>query len=550
MAAAAVVSMMPAPLNNKQQSSSSQRLPIATASGLLALLSEPDPTLVQHALSKLLLVVDTLWHEIAESLPDLETIAEGGQPNTTTADNDDNNNDANMADNNNNTAVVYDNSTRQKAAALASRVFFHLEEPRQALRLALESGSEYFNVLCPKVQDVAYVERLVNAAIGEYVKKRREEFDGGSSAAVGKSEDDDEEEELDMDKLQTVVHLMFERCYQDKHYGHALGVAFESMEKDKVEEILERLLSDDDENNVVTTLKYALQSAQTLITSKNFRLEALSLVASTLEKLLEQQTEKYSSSNSKEAACTLVLCRQLLGDADAVGKIITELIDTTSSSPSSSSGEDNGSDDTALLGLQLCFDIVDSGDEAFVTKVAKCLPKAEEGGNDDAAADTTSRSDTTLAYFTNAHRVLTGGFTSELSLSFLYKNSNFDKLIMTNLKKALEERSMSRNSVLHNCAVTAHGYLTAGTTNDSFLRDNLDWMKKASNWYVLFHFFHQHLISDTFHTTCLLTSTLPTCFIFYQGQVFCHRVHGSYPCQSYHRGHDTPRTVPSTISPS
>ena len=53
---------------------------------------------------------------------------------------------------------------------------------------------------------------------------------------------------------------------------------------------------------------------------------------------------------------------------------------------------------------------------------------------------------------------------------------------MTNLKKALEERGMSRNSVLHNCAVTAHGYLTAGTTNDSFLRDNLDWMKKASNW--------------------------------------------------------------------
>jgi len=346
---------------------------------------------------------------------------------------------------------------------------------------------------------------LVNAAIGEYVKKRREEFDG---SAVGKSEkeevDDEEEEELDMDKLQTVVHLMFERCYQDKHYGHALGVAFESMEKDKVEEILERLLlqsgsdsSSDDENNVVTTLKYALQSAQTLITSKNFRLEALSLVASTLEKLLEQKggssikEKKYASSNFKEAACTLVLCRQLLGDADAVGKIVTELIDTSSSS--SSSGEDNGSDDTALLGLQLCFDIVDSGDEAFVTKVAKCLPKAEEGGNDDAAADTTtttgtSRSATTLAYFTNAHRVLTGGFTSELSLSFLYKNSNFDKLIMTNLKKALEERSMSRNSVLHNCAVTAHGYLTAGTTNDSFLRDNLDWMKKASNWYV-FHYF-------------------------------------------------------------
>jgi hypothetical protein len=95
------------------------------------------------------------------------------------------------------------------------------------------------------------------------------------------------------------------------------------------------------------------------------------------------------------------------------------------------------------------------------------------GGGGDAAA---------LSHLANARRVLTGGFTSELSLSFLYKNSNADARIMSNLKRALEERATSRNSVLHNCAVTAHGYLNAGTTNDYFLRDNLDWMKKASNW--------------------------------------------------------------------
>merc|ERR1719390_119063 len=55
---------------------------------------------------------------------------------------------------------------------------------------------------------------------------------------------------------------------------------------------------------------------------------------------------------------------------------------------------------------------------------------------------------------------------------------------MEQLKKTLEERSSgsSRSSVLHNAAVMAHSYLFAGTTNDSFLRDYLDWMKKASNW--------------------------------------------------------------------
>eukprot|EP00984_Skeletonema_dohrnii_P014979 scaffold6413_cov149-Skeletonema_dohrnii-CCMP3373.AAC.1 len=262
------------------------RLPIATASGLLALLSEPDPTLVQHALTKLLSVVDTLWHEVAEALPDLEAIAEGGA----LGEEDEDNDDTNMAVDNSGTAVVFDTLTRQKAAALASRVFFHLEEPRQALRLALESGNEYFNVLSPKVEDEAYVERLVNAAIGEYVKKRRGEFDGAATSGGGGAvKEEEEEEELDMDKLQSVVHLMFERCYQDGQYGHALGVAFESMEKDKVAEILDRLLTSSStsgsEEEVVATLKYALQSAQTLITSKNFRVEALTLVASTLEQL-------------------------------------------------------------------------------------------------------------------------------------------------------------------------------------------------------------------------------------------------------------------------
>jgi 26S proteasome regulatory subunit N2 len=149
---------------------------------------------------------------------------------------------------------------------------------------------------------------------------------------------------------------------------------------------------------------------------------------------------------------------QLLNDASAVGGMLGKLME---------GGEDEG-----LLGLQLCFDIVDSGDQKFVNGVAEVLPKGETG--EGVGGEST--------IFNQAHKVLTEGFTSELALSFLYKNTNADPLIMSNLKKALEERGMGRNSMLHNCAVTAHGYLNVGTTCDGFLRDNLDWMKKASNW--------------------------------------------------------------------
>lgn len=114
----------------------------------------------------------------------------------------------------------------------------------------------------------------------------------------------------------------------------------------------------------------------------------------------------------------------------------------------------------AKLQLQLAFDLQDSGDQGFVQEVVKHLPEG-------------SVTDATL-------KVLSGGFVAELSLSFLHKNSRADRGIMTTFKTKLEERRST--ALLHNAAVVTHGYLYAGTTNDSFLRDNLEWMKKASLW--------------------------------------------------------------------
>lgn len=40
----------------------------------------------------------------------------------------------------------------------------------------------------------------------------------------------------------------------------------------------------------------------------------------------------------------------------------------------------------------------------------------------------------------------------------------------------------NRNSVLHGATVVAHGYMNAGTTTDTFLRENLEWLGRASHW--------------------------------------------------------------------
>ncbi|PKU29259.1 hypothetical protein llap_20437 [Limosa lapponica baueri] len=39
-----------------------------------------------------------------------------------------------------------------------------------------------------------------------------------------------------------------------------------------------------------------------------------------------------------------------------------------------------------------------------------------------------------------------------------------------------------RNSVCHTATVIANSFMHCGTTSDQFLRDNLEWLARATNW--------------------------------------------------------------------
>lgn len=379
--------------------------PVATASGWLALLQESDVALKTHALNKLLACVDSQWHEVAEALPDLEAISED---------------------------EAMPLSMRQTSAAVASRVFFHLQEPSQALRLALVAGETHFDITIK----TPYVERLTRAALDTYCAK-------SSAALTAEEEVTVDATAISMDSLRGLVYRMMDLACQAGNYQHALGIALEARETDKVKDIV--LAS----NHSAELLEYALRAAVSVLSNKLFRNEILAVVATSLE-------QRFLSS-TKSAAYDLVLVHQLLKQTEPVSVVLTTLLE--------------GSEDDVLLAYQLCFDLVDSGDQAYANGVASGLEIKFKG--------------TDATRLNQALRVLTGGFSSELALSFLHKNSNADRFIIESLKKTMEERgSGGRNSILHNTAVMTHAYLYAGTTNDSFLRDHLDWMKKASNWCV------------------------------------------------------------------
>lgn len=159
-----------------------------------------------------------------------------------------------------------------------------------------------------------------------------------------------------------------------------------------------------------------------------------------------------------------------------------------------------GSDESALLAYQIAFDLVESEHQHFVMEVNKNLPQkktaeaeptdaAEEkkegaeagteaavatpaGGEESAPPAATGmemddegpeESEEFLGRMEKLRQVLVDGFGIDLSLNFLYKMNQTDLLLMKNIKGALE----TRNSVLHNVTVVAHGYMQAGTTVSS-----------------------------------------------------------------------------------
>ena len=72
--------------------------------------------------------------------------------------------------------------------------------------------------------------------------------------------------------------------------------------------------------------------------------------------------------------------------------------------------------------------------------------------------------------------ILKGNKTTELNLQFLIRNNKTDLLILKHCKDSV------RNSICHTATVIANSFMHCGTTTDSFLRDNLEWLSRATNW--------------------------------------------------------------------
>ena len=218
---------------------------LTSAVGLLAMLEEQEAQIKAHALKKLNAVVPDFWAEIAESLPDIESLYE----------------DEAFAQ-------------RQLAALVASKVYFYLGELKDALEFALGAGS-LFDV----EEGSDFVETLLSKGIDEYCAlyvKRSEQ-----ALAVERGGAAEADVVIDP-RLVELVERLVASSLQKRAYQAVMGIALESRRLEMVEQVI-RLCDDspgehEHEGSTGAMLAHTFNLCSTTVSSYDFRRKVLAVL--------------------------------------------------------------------------------------------------------------------------------------------------------------------------------------------------------------------------------------------------------------------------------
>ncbi|KAM1729673.1 hypothetical protein ACFX12_020027 [Malus domestica] len=405
---------------------------VSSAGGLLAMLNESHPLLKLHALSNLNKLVDNFWPEISTSVPVIESLYEDEE---------------------------FDQHQRQLAALLVSKVFYYLGELNDSLSYAL-GASSLFDVS----EDSDYVHTLLAKAIDEYASLKSKAAESSAEAA-----------NVDP-RLEAIVERMLNKCIVDGKYHQAMGIAIECRRLDILEEAITK------SDNVHGTLSYCINVSHSFVNLREYRREVLHLLVNVYQKL---PSPDYLS---------ICQCLMFLDEPEGVASILEKLLRSENK-------------DDALLAYQVAFDLIENEHQAFLLSVRNGLsppkpqpseaaqPEASEAAtNESSAAEDVQMTDggstsnvsvledpKEVIYserLTKIKGILSGETSIQLTLQFLYSHNKSDLLILKTIKQSVE----MRNSVCHSATIYANAIMHAGTTVDTFLRENLDWLSRATNW--------------------------------------------------------------------
>lgn len=450
---------------------------ITSAGGIIAMLDEKDPELKYFALTRLNDVVDSFWPEISEYVTKIE--------------------------------MLYEDNTfkhQELAALVASKVFYHLGAFEESVSYALCAGNSF-----TAQQASEYGQTILEKCIDRYINLR------SSDSVVDGS-------------LESLVNQMFQRCLDSHQYKQTVGIALECRRMDIFEKAI--LESDDIEG----MLSYAFKVGLSLVQSRHFQIEVLTClvklynnlatpdyisvcqclifldeplqVASILEKLLNKNQDSvlmayqigfdlYESATQQFLQrVTTALKPPTITPATSATPAISTIPAATEARIAEAKAAkriDPKADATTATATTLAAIPAATTTSANTTATSKAadgkdgkqfdeegcvvpMEVTESGSTSAQAQESATTSPQIPKNLSRLLSILDGDVTISLHLQFLIRSNKTDLLILKNTKEVI------RNSICHNATVISHSLMQAGTTCDQFLRDNLDWLGRATNW--------------------------------------------------------------------
>lgn len=293
--------------------------------------------------------------------------------------------------------------------------------------------------------------------------------------------------------LQGTIRRIFESCYESGNYRQVVGIAIEARNLEVLRDSILRATQDEKKagkkaasgtvSKSEELMEYVLDICMNVVQERGLRNEILRLILDLLNDDEIPNPDYFS----------IAKCVVYLNQHSLASKLVQQLIEK----------ED---DKSRAIAYQISFDLYENGTQEFLAKVMEELPQTEESaahGQDSGPLGESSESDSLLAdvdtsnvstvvsrtkgnksseeqrkAFSSVRHILRGTKSIELNLEFLYRNNHTDKAVLNKIRDSLE----ARNSIFHTGVTFANAFMNAGTTNDTFFRENLDWLGKAVNW--------------------------------------------------------------------
>ncbi|KAG8533085.1 uncharacterized protein KY384_001868 [Bacidia gigantensis] len=487
---------------------------LTSAVGVLGFLSEPDPELQIFALRKLNEEIDSLWTEVVGLIDQVEALYEDPQF-----------------------------PQRELAALVASKVYYNLQEYNESMMFALGAGKlfnleqegEYEDTIVSKCIDTYIALSDTSSTIdanqppGQLNTSFSTTANGATSTSAslasptmpfsqatlpsksllsrqdssttfdpsaqvanepipGSVPSELARERGILRPLQQVIERLFERCFQEKRYRQVVGIAVEARNFDVLKRAILRASEDekkaskpkkDGVGQAEELLDYLLGICMDVVQDVTLRQDLLRLILDLLRDVPAPDV------------FSIAKCIVYLDESSLAAKLLLDLVETGKLAEA----------------YQIAFGLYDNSSQDFLKQVRQNLPekKAEAeqsapSGVDTMEEDKAENAQETTALLSESNEtkpvestlegplatpasekikeILDGKVSIALSAEFLYRHNHADKAILTKLKDSLE----ARNSIFHTAVTLSCGFMNAGTLNDSFYRDNLEWLGKAVNW--------------------------------------------------------------------